>query len=311
MRTPVLLLLGGAAGARGWAVGLDASADVLSADPRLARWSAPPSFEQKAGLGGGIAWAWAPRLCDELLPAFPEETELHGPLPLPRLITCDELRRMVLQAMAQWEAANHNVRFFDVTQQCEGHWSYDRGNSTAEECDARPATCKSCARAELVIGAFRPDRLGRRAPAEVVVHAHADAPLVAASDYDGDGGWLRGDVTTGEWVGGFAPLDSAPGRSVSRATLMLSIAPSQCWWVDADMCESFFAYDADGGDTEKLANGVTWTAFGLGVLFVFVQCCFIIYSLLQTMLLHWDTDGDGYVEVHEVYGILKEMFKKV
>ena len=34
-----------------------------------------------------------------------------------------------------------------------------------------------------------------------------------------------------------------------------------------------------------------------------------VYTILQTVLLSWDTDGDGVVEFHEVMGALKAMKK--
>ena len=96
--------------ARAWTVGPEVAADYLEADPRLVRWSASASrdpvasLEYTLGLSGGITWAWAPGLCDKMVHSFPEEEGLHGWIPFPELISCDELQRAMAHAMKQWQA---------------------------------------------------------------------------------------------------------------------------------------------------------------------------------------------------------------
>uniref|UniRef100_A0A7S2GE38 EF-hand domain-containing protein n=1 Tax=Haptolina brevifila TaxID=156173 RepID=A0A7S2GE38_9EUKA len=129
----------------GWTVGDAGTANVFASDPQLlrwseylqggyekpnallARWSSGMNTSFTDGLKGGIAWAFDPRLCDSLLPLFPEEVNLisGGWLPgamMPSLIQCGRIKAGVRAAMNAWEAANSNVRFIEVTNMCENAW---------------------------------------------------------------------------------------------------------------------------------------------------------------------------------------------
>lgn len=128
---PLLVLLANApALATGWAVGYKTPADILDAsanlDPLVARWTAGSNTSYSEGLKGGISWALDPALCDALISRFPEEEKprtglfafLH-----PQMISCARVRESIRTAMRAWEAANSNVRFYEVSALCDrGGW---------------------------------------------------------------------------------------------------------------------------------------------------------------------------------------------
>jgi len=138
----LLLLLARATPARGWSLGLNNdTADIE--DPgsngtgMIWRWSldvngthdstaAVLGSRRGTGLSGGISWSLDPRVCEMLLPLIAEEVQLHEQtqLPMPTLVDCDLVRRMVRRAMSAWEAANQNVRFFEVTSMCDPNRTY-------------------------------------------------------------------------------------------------------------------------------------------------------------------------------------------
>ena len=113
----------------GWTAGQREPVDVLEAGARLARWSAGTNASYSDGLKGGIAWALDPALCDHLTPLFPEETEWRKGLfgfwqyGMPELLRCDHLKATIRTAMRSWEAANSNIRFFEVTTLCDQAWT--------------------------------------------------------------------------------------------------------------------------------------------------------------------------------------------
>ena len=112
-------------GAHSWSIGVHGTVDVLDPDGpngTLGRWPLAENTTTADALGGGISYAFDVKLCERLLPMFPEETVLQEYtsffFPFPRFIDCRLIERKVQQAMAGWAAANTNVRFFEVTSLC-------------------------------------------------------------------------------------------------------------------------------------------------------------------------------------------------
>ena len=75
-------------------------------------WTLPALSTDNRGLGGGIAWAWDPTLCDSLLPLF-RETLLWT-----ALVECHDLHAAMHRAMASWSANHQYISFIDVTDEC-------------------------------------------------------------------------------------------------------------------------------------------------------------------------------------------------
>jgi len=125
----LLQLLAATAAVHAWVVGDQESVDVLDwhLANSLVRWSTgSQNTSYTDGLKGGISWALDPALCDHLLPRFPEETTMHNTQLwkdiLPKFVQCGHIKQRIRQAMAAWEAANSNIRFFEVTSLCANAW---------------------------------------------------------------------------------------------------------------------------------------------------------------------------------------------
>jgi len=69
--------------------------------------------EQLRGLGGGITWAWNPKLCDKLMPAFLESRSMSF------LLECDQLKAAVRRAFSKWEASSRYIKMVDMTAECD------------------------------------------------------------------------------------------------------------------------------------------------------------------------------------------------
>ena len=112
-------------GAHSWSIGVHGTVDLLDPDGpngTLGRWPLAENTSTADALGGGISYAFDVKLCERLLPMFPEETVLQEYtsffFPFPRFVDCSLIERKVQQAMAGWAVANTNVRFFEVTSLC-------------------------------------------------------------------------------------------------------------------------------------------------------------------------------------------------
>ena len=64
-------------------------------------WTLPESSTDTRGLGGGITWAWNPRLCDDLKPRFRED--IFG---WDSFLNCQDYKASVARAFDKWSANN-------------------------------------------------------------------------------------------------------------------------------------------------------------------------------------------------------------
>ena len=123
MRCVVLAALLG--GVRSWSIGVDGTVDLLDPDGpngTLGRWPLAENLTTAEALAGGISYAFDIKLCERLMPMFPEETVLQEYssffFRFPVFVDCALIERTVQRAMAGWAAANTNVHFFEVTSLC-------------------------------------------------------------------------------------------------------------------------------------------------------------------------------------------------
>ena len=130
-----LFLLGVASG---WTVGDTEPTDIYGKDPSIVRWSAGSNTSSSHGLKGGITWAFDPDLCGRIMPLFPEETLWKGTYffpdtfwaaAMPSILNCDHLKSKIRMAMRAWEAANSNIRFFEVSSKCDNEWVNPRSDT--------------------------------------------------------------------------------------------------------------------------------------------------------------------------------------
>ena len=76
-------------------------------------WTLPPNEQDSTGLGCGLAYAWDPALCDQLLPNFGERS-VWGL----SFVTCKSLRAAMERAFQSWEANHPIIRFHDISNIC-------------------------------------------------------------------------------------------------------------------------------------------------------------------------------------------------
>ena len=75
-------------------------------------WSFPADAGSRAGLGGGISWAWDPAICDRLLPKFRENFASV------QFVGCEELKAAVHRSFASWSDNHALISFTEVTEEC-------------------------------------------------------------------------------------------------------------------------------------------------------------------------------------------------
>ena len=112
-----------------------------------------------------------------------------------------------------------------------GRCRHTASNASAATADSVGLQCEH---AELVFGTYFPDApaSGASSTVRTLLTTVPEAPLIATSDYE-PGGWLRGDYTTGEYVGGSPPLEAAAGGvSITGARVDFAVASPQCYWHD-------------------------------------------------------------------------------
>ena len=120
--------------ASAWSAGYADPVHVIGQSHNLVRWTfgdqrtGTTLGDRTSGLQGAITYAFDPGLCDALLPLFPEEYEFRmgwfglWEQSLPSFVDCDRIKHSIRKAFHAWEAANANVRFFDVTDMCANAW---------------------------------------------------------------------------------------------------------------------------------------------------------------------------------------------
>ena len=89
---------------------------VLDIDPRrmLGRiWHLPSDSSDTLGLGGGIAYAWDPLLCDRIQPLFREDIFFYT------LVGCEDIRQAMSRAFHSWSNNHRFINFIDVTDECQ------------------------------------------------------------------------------------------------------------------------------------------------------------------------------------------------
>jgi hypothetical protein len=77
-------------------------------------WNTPTNRLSTAGLGGGLTFAYDPRICEDLLPAFSEATGLWGV----SFVNCASIHAAIRRAFASWSTNHPTLKFNDVTADC-------------------------------------------------------------------------------------------------------------------------------------------------------------------------------------------------
>lgn len=196
-------------------------------------WNTPSARGDSTGLGGGISYAWDPRMCAKLLSRF--DDNIYG-LPF---VDCTGLRAAAERAFAMWEAHHPVIRFHDVTAQCNATYGWP----------TRPDGASiPCPLSELWI------------TAAVNATGH-DLAASQVSNYN----WTRylskpnGRYTSK--VGVYAAVSAT-----------ISFNTGVCWYLDSTFCSGFHAMKRSIGPDGALQLGrviifLLWTAVLIELLF--------------------------------------------
>ena len=200
----------------------------------------PLAAEDITGLGGGIAYAWDPALCDTITEYVKEKVLGQN------LAGCDDIKNSFKRSMLQWTMNHRYITAYDVTGQCEvlqgGKW-----NVTAE-----------CPLVELWVTSAKGVDAALVDPATSVL---TGGKIVAATVLTATAGTDL--VTAGARAAGHAfrhtngVVSNIDVIENTKATIHFGANDEVCWYLDTDFCASF-AYElrnhgADSAETIFLA----------------------------------------------------------
>ena len=292
-----------------WAVSQSASVSIFDLD--LQRWNTVKSKSD----ANAIRFAIAPDVCTHILDYFPEQTKLDGAIPSPSFLHCDYIHQTIQRAVKIWQYANQNLRFIDVTQRCStwAHWGHNRNESTATpdiplSCEGGQVPfgnrCLSCPHAQLAISMIPSANMTDG----VLLRVEDSDPRVARRNYGAgyyeSSGNAASDCSnpgTCTYLGGFPDTNQVSGKTIVAGSIALG--DNSCYWLDADICLPMFKAQALASSTASiytLLQSIVLIVFIGAVVLTVVQCLLDSQKWAQTMLLSWDTDGDGIVEFREI-----------
>ena len=76
-------------------------------------WTYPANVDDDNGLGGGITYAFNPKLCDKLNKVNTEDTFLFT------LVNCDSFKSSIASAFNTWAGNSRHLKFVDVSLECD------------------------------------------------------------------------------------------------------------------------------------------------------------------------------------------------
>jgi len=304
-------------------------------------WTYPESSDDETGLGGGITWAWDPKLCALLLSNFRET------IPFANLVTCNDFKAAIARAFDKWAANTRFIKFIDVSQEC-AKLGMDYGPPTDERSQASKYPHGGCPLAKIWITRIEAPsarrQLGDAHPFAAlgdtledengnIIQLYRQGP--ARRLQDGDTSNLGGGVavatarshvrytTNFRYTNGERPSTLAgdgvtkiPGRRVVETyagTFSINVEDI-CWYLDSDFCVKFHNLKkACGGaeNAEMLVNGLTLGCMALGLL-VYLIIVFRILCALSGNVgdgqKDTDEDGDGKLSICErIKSALREL----
>jgi hypothetical protein len=237
--------------------------------PSIFRWP-EAAIGSSEGLGGGIAYAYDPQFCLDILDSFEERSTTW--ISFWDFVTCDAIKASILLAFDTWASNHPSIHFIDISEHCA---SEDLFESVDKE-DCTSTNCVRCSKAEIMISTFTKDNEQDHSGARVVPVELSTRSALGTSGREEAGGSFR--------------------------YVELQYANDICWYLDQTFCSTFFAAQLGGTDVQQLL-------LALFVVLELCACAIALAFLLhlalaffRTLLDTWDTDGDGQIEVHEVLG---------
>lgn len=257
-------------------------------------WNMPDDPESTHGLGGGIAYAWDPKLCDLLLPRMRENVM--------NLISCADLKASLQRGFDAWAINNRFIKFIDVSSACQQQYTLTQDCPLAEVW----VSALSCTFVSALCPGAGPSNTG------ALTWAAAATPKYALTD--------RFRFTNGQ----YNKLGSAYRRTIeiTGGVLLFNVgtpdAPGMCWYMDSAFCSGFHSmklfFPGDNA-ASKAANARVVISVIFYVIWV-TSLLFFIYSMFYLFFPRsdfWETleDAvDGGVITKEERIALEEAKKK-
>jgi len=274
----------------------------------------PVTEAQKSkGLNGGITWAWDDALCDELLPIFYEDVFFYQDL-----VNCESLKASAARAFGGWEANNGNIKFVDVTAECQelnqNYYSESHhgppGQMEAPQDSGYRDFHGGCPLAEIWVTNLKSQTTGGDGIA--VAEAHVYGRLDSSGDFHFTNGLKPTRRTEYGTVVPRQSLEVYAGMLTIRTTGNIG-DNSICWYLDSYFCSGFHALKksmASAGGSKALISAICWlVSIAAGII-----CLYMNFSALLACCGYQsagkrnvDRDGDGELSCSErFYAFVEE-----
>lgn len=234
-------------------------------------WHMPESDEDMAGLGGGIAYAWDPTLCDNIMPKFRESLFFYD-----KFIDCGQIKQTFARALQAWSRNHRYIKFVDVTAECEKHYSLAPRFVTFDS--PRAVECPLVEMWVTHVGAEEAlNDLGINKTTTGDDSA-GGFPVALAEGHDNyarfrpHGGGFR--MTNGVEL---------PDTTVERygANLKFGVGGDVCWYLDSSFCARFHEwkqYAASSSEVVMVLNLACWVLVIFGLVTCGIFKCRILGS---------------------------------
>ena len=194
-------------------------------------WHTPADVHDTYGLGGGIAFAWDPQLCEQILPLFREDIFFA------ELVSCGDIQQSMSRAMNAWSQNHRLINFLDVTGDCERNYG---GASPACPLVELWITHVSTGDALSALGKASGDVTEDGTPVALATSSARyvnHRPQCRSNDKD----CMQFRMTNGQLL---------PGRDANfggtqtfietyAATVSFGVSDGTCWYLDSAFCSTF------------------------------------------------------------------------
>ena len=258
-------------------------------------WTMPDDPVSTRGLGGGIAWAWDPALCDKIVHRFEED------LAFMPYVGCHELKAAMHRGFASWADNHAMISFVDVTAECAAIGRPDAGCPLAEVW----VTAMESA-------ATQPTQQRLTADDAVIAEGN-DGPGLGNGGPSGDGAVavatpVPSASATFRYTSGERPLGRARGqpRVIETRRATIAFNTQRCWYLDSTFCYYFHSLKglADPSTVLTVGRSTLLSLWGMACVVILVQLALVLRKQCVAggtvrercreslrMLSHWSVTG--------------------
>jgi hypothetical protein len=278
-------------------------------------WHQPEDITDSRGLGGGITWAWASDLCEALNPVFREDIFGVG------FVGCDDYRAAVARAFDKWAANNRNIKFLDVTEECDSLGMLEGPPFYADQ-EGMPHG--GCPLAEIWVTQIDPDARRRRERRRLQTASSGDISGDAEEESALSGSTAVATalphariVTDFRYTSGERPFYNEDNPDIAYGKYSRGVVETYagtfsfnadydsdiCWYLDTSFCSPFHELKTTMGsatNAKYFTYGLTFGLMAVGVLFYICLLCGVCLRVTGVDEDHIDDeDGDGKITCGE------------